>query len=59
MNILIVYYQSFLIKDLEECLTRMGHSYKCIEANVIESWKLNIMTVCLHLITAVLFQTAW
>lgn len=35
MNILIVYYQSFLIKDLEECLTRMGHSYKCIEANVI------------------------
>lgn len=72
MNILIVYYQSFLIKDLEECLTRMGHSYKCIEANVIvelsdedfvfcliESWKLNIMTVCLHLITAVLFQIAW
>lgn len=35
MNILIVYYQSFLIKDLWECLTRMGHSYKCIEANVI------------------------
>lgn len=35
MNILIVYYQSFLIRDLEECLTRMGHSYKCIEANVI------------------------
>ena len=35
MNILIVYYQSFLIKDLEECLTRLGHTYKCIEANVI------------------------
>lgn len=35
MKILIVYYQSFLIKDLEECLTRLGHTYKCIEANVI------------------------
>ena len=66
MKILIVYYQSFLIKDLEECLTRLGHTYKCIEANVIVEQSdddfcalFDIEMESGHYDCVFTFQTAW
>lgn len=35
MNILIIQYDSFLIEDLKDALNNLGHTYKCIIADVI------------------------